>query len=92
MSGIVLLAMGMFRWSFVLNLVSRPVLLGFTNAGALIIALLQLPTLLGLSVQRSHFYLVDLWHALHGIAAAKGAVVVVGVGSLVALLVLQRVK
>ena len=92
MSGVVLLAMGMFRWSFVLNLVSRPVLLGFTNAGALIIALSQLPTLFGLSVRTSRFYLADLWHALYGITAANGAVIAVGVGSLVALLVLRRVR
>jgi len=64
MSGVVLLAMGMVRWSFVLGLVSRPVLLGFTNAAALIIALSQFPALLGLHVPRSRYYSVDLWNAL----------------------------
>ena len=92
MSGVVLLAMGMVRWSFVLGLVSRPVLLGFTNAAALIIALSQFPALLGLHVPRSRCYLVDLWNALQDIAATNGAVVVVGVGSLVVLLVLHRLK
>ncbi|MDP3620124.1 MAG: SulP family inorganic anion transporter [Ramlibacter sp.] len=47
MSGVIQLALGAGRFAWVLNLVSSPVLLGFTQAAALLIIASQLPALLG---------------------------------------------
>ncbi|MBI5275553.1 MAG: SulP family inorganic anion transporter [Burkholderiales bacterium] len=48
LSGVVQLAVGALRASWVLNLVSSPVLTGFTQAAALLIIASQLPALVGL--------------------------------------------
>ncbi len=48
MSGAVQLLMGLARFGWLLNLVTSPVLTGFTQAAALLILASQLPTLLGL--------------------------------------------
>ncbi|MGA8513266.1 MAG: SulP family inorganic anion transporter [Burkholderiaceae bacterium] len=48
LSGLVQLALGAFSLGWLLNLVSSPVLTGFTQAAALLIMASQLPTFLGL--------------------------------------------
>jgi SulP family sulfate permease len=48
LSGVLQLAVGLTRSAWVLNLVSSPVLAGFTQAAALLIIASQLPALLGL--------------------------------------------
>ena len=48
MSGAVQLLMGLARFGWLLNLVTSPVLTGFTQAASLLILASQLPTLLGL--------------------------------------------
>ncbi|MCX8211469.1 MAG: solute carrier family 26 protein [Lewinella sp.] len=52
--GVIQLALGLFRLGFLVNLLSHPVISGFTSAAALIIGLSQLKHLLGISLQRSH--------------------------------------
>ncbi len=55
LSGLVQLALGVFRFGWLLNLVTSPVLNGFTQAAALLILASQLPALLGLRTT---------WHAV----------------------------
>ncbi len=50
LSGLFLLMLGVFKLGFLANFLSHPVVNGFITASALIIALTQLPQLLGLSV------------------------------------------
>nr|WP_301288371.1 sulfate permease [Natronospira proteinivora] len=50
MSGLILLIMGLLRLGFLTHFLSRPVLLGFMTAAAILIGLSQLPHALGLSV------------------------------------------
>ncbi|WDE95303.1 SulP family inorganic anion transporter [Lentisphaera profundi] len=47
--GVCRLLMGVFKLSSLVNLLSHPVIAGFTNAAAIVIALSQLPKLLGIS-------------------------------------------
>lgn len=47
--------MGVFKMGFVMRFVSHPVIVGFTNAGAIIIATTQIKHLLGISVKDSEF-------------------------------------
>ncbi len=49
LSGALQLGLGLLRWGWLLNLVSAPVLTGFTQAAGLLIMASQLPALLGLS-------------------------------------------
>lgn len=69
MSGLVQWMLGMVRAGWLLNLVTSPVLTGFTQAAALLILASQLPTLLGLRSDWSalwhspSIYLFD-WHSI----------------------------
>ncbi len=49
--------LGLFRLGFLVNFISHPVIIGFTSAAAIIIAISQLKDLLGFSIPRfSHSY------------------------------------
>ncbi|MEM8584657.1 MAG: solute carrier family 26 protein [Bacteroidota bacterium] len=54
MVGLIQLGLGLFRLGFLVNLLSHPVVSGFTSAAALIIGLSQLKHLLGIDLERSH--------------------------------------
>mgnify|MGYP003694013661 CR=1 FL=1 len=64
LSGLFQLGFGVARAELLLSLVSHPVLMGFINAAALIIAMSQLPGLLGISTRQSGHLLADTWHVI----------------------------
>lgn len=92
MVGILQMAMGVLRFGFLANFLSRPVLAGFTSAAALIIGASQLGHLLGIDLPRT----AEIHQILRGVADQVGDVhgltVLVGVGGMVILVVLRRVK
>ncbi|MEK8090781.1 SulP family inorganic anion transporter [Thermithiobacillus plumbiphilus] len=61
MVGILRLGLGLARLGLLVNFVSSPVMVGFTNAAALIIGLSLLNQIIGVPMPRSDFYLADLW-------------------------------
>ncbi len=65
--GVIQLALGVFRLGFLVNLLSHPVVSGFTSAAALIIGLSQLKHLLGINLGRSHHIHEILWSAVERI-------------------------
>jgi len=83
MSGVLQLAVGLSRSAWVLNLVSSPVLAGFTQAAALLIMASQLPALIGLEGS-----LAGLWD---GAARIDRESLAYGVGSLILFVVGRRV-
>jgi MFS superfamily sulfate permease-like transporter len=64
MVGVLRLLLGIFRLGAIVNLLSSPVIVGFTNAAALIIGLSQLSKVLGVPFPRSDTYLADLWQVI----------------------------
>jgi sulfate permease, SulP family len=83
LSGLFQIGFGLARAGVLLNLLSHPVLMGFINAAALIIALSQLPALTGITVPQTDHLLVDVWRvlsqpeALHGMSLAFGLLAIV---------------
>lgn len=61
MVGVLRLMLGLLRLGLVVNFLSHPVIIGFTNAAALIIGLSQLNKLISVPMPRSDFFLGDLW-------------------------------
>jgi SulP family sulfate permease len=61
MVGLIRLALGLLRLGIVVNLLSSPVIVGFTNAAALIIATSQLPNLFGVRVEKGEYHYQTLW-------------------------------
>lgn len=92
MVGAIQLGMGVFRLGFLVNFLSHPVVSGFTSAAALIIGFSQLKHLLGVDIQRSHHVHSILWQALQKLGEVNVLTVAIGVGSVVLLMVLKRVK
>ena len=64
MVGIIQFILGAVKLGSMVNFVSHPVILGFMNAAAIIIALSQLDMLLGIPKGRSDFFLKDVWEML----------------------------
>ena len=88
--GLVQLAMGALRLGAVVELLSQPVLSGFTSAAALIIGVSQLGPLLGVSLPRST-HAVDVVAAAGAqIGAVHGPSVAIGLGGIAILLALKR--
>ena len=68
MVGVLRLALGLLRLGVVVNFLSSPVIVGFTNAAALIIGLSLLSKIVGVPFPRSDFYLRDLWSVVAQLA------------------------
>ncbi|MBI3069168.1 MAG: SulP family inorganic anion transporter, partial [Betaproteobacteria bacterium] len=64
MVGIMELAMGIAKLGAVVNFLSHPVIVGFTNAAAIIIAFSQLHKVLGVAASRSESFIGDVWGVL----------------------------
>ena len=67
MVGVLRLTLGVLSLGAVVNLLSSPVIVGFTNAAALIIGLSQLSKVLGVPFPRTESYLADLWRVIRQI-------------------------
>ncbi|WP_218135213.1 sulfate permease [Variovorax sp. YR216] len=91
-SGLVCIAAGFAKLGFVTELLSKPIRYGYMNGIALTVLLSQLPKLFGFSVE-GEGPLQQTWALLQGIAGGKthGVTLLVGAGTLVAILLLQRV-
>jgi SulP family sulfate permease len=59
--GVIQFSLGALKLGTIVNFVSHPVILGFMNAAAVIIALSQLNMLLGIPKDRSDWFLFDIW-------------------------------
>ena len=58
--GVFQLALGLFKLGVVVNFLSHPVIVGFTNAAAMIIALSQVNKLIGVPMGRSEHFIQDI--------------------------------
>lgn len=67
MVGILRLLLGLLSLGAIVNMLSSPVIVGFTNAAALIIGLSQLSKVLGVPFPRTESYLADLWRVVRQI-------------------------
>ena len=90
MVGVMELAMGLFRLGAVVNFLSHPVIVGFTNAAAIIIALSQLNKFLGVSAARSDSFIADTWAVLQQAGETHLPTLAMGGGALVLMLALRR--
>jgi len=88
--GLVEIAMGVARLGFLANLISRPVIDGFAFGAALIIAAGQLGNLLGVEVGRSQYVYRLVRNAAVGLGEAHPPTVILGLGTIGALVGLRK--
>lgn len=81
MVGIIQLALGVFKLGVVVNFLSHPVIIGFTNAAAIIIGLSQLNKLFGVSMGRSEHFIQDIWGVLQQIGDTHIPTLLIGVSA-----------
>jgi len=92
MVGVLRLALGVFKLGAIVNLLSSPVIVGFTNAAALIIGLSQLSKIIGVPFPRTESYLADLWRVLAQIPQTHLATLAFAIGAWLLIELLRRVS
>jgi SulP family sulfate permease len=90
--GLVQMLLGLFRLGFLVNFISHPVIVGFTSAAAIIIAISQLKDFLGINIPRfSHSY-ETAKYAFQHLAEANWITMVMCVSSIVIMLFLRKIS
>jgi MFS superfamily sulfate permease-like transporter len=92
MVGVLRLALGLFKLGAIVNLLSSPVIVGFTNAAALIIGLSQLSKIIGVPFPRTDNYLADLWRVVEQIGATHWPTLLFALGAYALIVGLRRVS
>ncbi len=90
--GLIQFGMGAFKLGTIVNFVSHPVILGFMNAAAIIIALSQIDMLLGIPKGRSDSFLKDIWEMLGYLPQTHLPTLAMSAFALVLMLLLKKVK
>jgi len=62
--GIFQLSLGLLRLGVLVEFLSHPVVIGFTNAAAIIIAASQLSKILGVTAEAGHHFYLTIWNVL----------------------------
>jgi sulfate permease, SulP family len=86
---VVLVLGGLLRFGAISALVSQPVMTGFLFGLGMVIALAQLPSVLGVKAGEGNFF-PALWDVLGELDAIHGATLAVGAGSLAVLILGKR--
>lgn len=92
MVGILRLALGVFKLGSIVNMLSSPVIVGFTNAAALIIGLSQLSKIIGVPFPRTESYLADLWRVVEQIPEMHIATLLFAVAAWILITGLRRIS
>jgi len=90
LSGLIQIALGIGRLGVLINFLSYPVLRGFINAAAIIIALSQLPAMLGIKLKNSTHFLSDIFHVIANIDQAHILSLVFGICALTLLTLFKK--
>ncbi len=88
--GVFQLCLGLFRLGAVVSFLSHPVILGFTNAAAIIIGLSQLPNILGVKSARSETFINDIWAVLLQIPRTHVPTLIFGAVAFAIMWILKR--
>lgn len=80
--GLVQLALGVFRLGVVVNFLSHPVIVGFTNAAAMIIGLSQVNKLIGVPMGRSESFVADIWGVAQQAGDTHGPTLAMGLAAI----------
>ena len=92
MVGVLRLTLGVLSLGAVVNLLSSPVIVGFTNAAALIIGLSQLSKVLGVPFPRTESYLADLWRVIRQVPDTHWSTLGFAVGAWLLIAGLRRYR
>jgi SulP family sulfate permease len=89
--GLIQLLMGVFRLGFMMSFVSHAVIVGFTNAAALIIASTQIPSFLGIKVGQHELVFETFADIAKNLPSTHLPSLTISVLSIAAILILRRI-
>ena len=84
------LALGVFKLGVVVNFLSHPVIVGFTNAAAIIIGLSQLSKLLGVSMPRTESFIQDIGGVFRQIGDTHWPTLAMGLGAMLLMWLMKK--
>ncbi|MFP5409619.1 MAG: SulP family inorganic anion transporter [Gammaproteobacteria bacterium] len=84
------LALGVFKLGVVVNFLSHPVIVGFTNAAALIIGLSQVSKILGVSMPRSESFMHDIIGVFRQVGDTHWPTFAMGVGAMLLMWAMKK--
>lgn len=91
MAGIIQMLLGLLRMGVLVDFLSHPVVIGFTNAAAIVISSLQLGKILGINIESSHHLYHTLWKLLSAIPQQTHLpTLLMGLSSLLLLVLLKK--
>jgi len=90
MVGIVQFSLGLFRLGVIVNFLSHPVIVGFTNAAALIIALSQINKLIGVPMSRSEHFIQDIWSVVQQVGDTHLPTLIMGLVAIAIMWVIRK--
>jgi SulP family sulfate permease len=88
--GAIQLTLGAFKLGVVVNFLSHPVIVGFTNAAAIIIALSQVNKLLGVPMGRSESFMRDIWGVVGLVGDTHLPTLAMGVAAIVIMWAIRK--
>ena len=88
--GIFQLALGVFKLGVVVNFLSHPVIVGFTNAAAIIIGLSQVNKLIGVPMGRSESFIRDIWGVVQLVGDTHLPTLAMGAAAIAIMWVIRR--
>jgi len=90
MVGLVQLVLGTFKLGVVVNFLSHPVIVGFTNAAAMIIGLSQVNKLIGVPMGRSEHFVQDIWGVVQQVGDTHLPTLAMGLAAIAIMWAIRR--
>lgn len=88
--GVVQLTLGVLKLGVIVNFLSHPVVVGFTNAAAMIIGLSQINKLLGVPMGRSEHFIQDIWGVARQLGDTHLPTLAMGLAAIGLMLAIRR--
>jgi len=90
--GAVQLFLGLFKLGVIVNFLSHPVIVGFTNAAAIIIGLSQINKIFGVEKERSEHFINDIYGVLQQVSMGKTHILTLafGAGAILLMVILKK--
>ena len=88
--GVVQLALGVFKLGVIVNFLSHPVIVGFTNAAAMIIGLSQVNKLIGVPMGRSESFITDIWGVAQQVGDSHWPTLAMGVAAMAIMYAIRK--
>ncbi len=92
MVGIFQFSLGVLKLGVIVNFLSHPVIVGFTNAAAIIIGLSQVSKLFGVSMGRSESFMKDIWGVLLQLGETHLPTLIMGLGAIAIMWAIKKYR